>query len=211
QQALRMCRQLYPTERFPSGHPDLTISLHNAGLGLYGQGEHSKGLDYCQQALQMQRRLYPRGQYPDGHPLLARSLNTLGLLVSAEGDQGLALDYHQQALEMYQQQTRTFVEAASEAEALNFLARLPPTRDAFLAASADPDRSQPDQQYALLWHGKALVSGVLLRRQQLLRGLTDDDSRRAAEELLDVRRLLARLLLAPPDASSKSRDKLMRE
>src|SRR5262249_59724516 len=113
----------------------------------------------------MRQRLYPKERYPNDHPDLAGSLLHLGALTYAQGEYGKALDYLQQALQMYQQQTSVFVEAASEAEALNFLAQLPLTRDAFLSLSADPEHSEPDQHYALLWQGKALVSGALLRRQ----------------------------------------------
>jgi CHAT domain-containing protein/Tfp pilus assembly protein PilF len=211
QQALQMNQRLYPRERFPNGHPLLARTLSSLGFLLERHGEYNKALDYFQQALEMRQALYPKGRYPGGHPDLASSLHGLSVLWYDQGEYGKALAYLRQELQMNQQQSRALVDAASEAEALNFLARLPRTRDPFLSVTADPERSDPDRDYALLWQGKALVSGALLHRQQLLRGLSDDDSRRQAEELLDVRRRLARLLLAPAEPPIKDRDKRLQE
>jgi tetratricopeptide (TPR) repeat protein/CHAT domain-containing protein len=209
-QALQMRRQLYPKGRYSQGHPELANSLNNLGFLLQAQGEYARALEYKQQALHMYQQLYPQERYPQGHPHLATSLNNLGFLLQAQGEYGQALDYLRQALQMYQQLTRAFTESASEAEALNFLARLPRTRDAFLSVAAEVKDAPAAEQYGLLWQGKASITGILARRQQLLRGIPDDTTRARAEELLDVRRQLARLLLAPADAAIPEREKRLR-
>jgi CHAT domain-containing protein len=141
---------------------------------------------------------------------LATSLGNLGLLLHEQGKYSQAMDYYHQALYMDQQLTRAFTETASEAEALNFLAKLPLARDAFLSVAAEVKGASAAEQYALLWQGKASITGVLARRQQFLRGITDEPTRALAEELRDVRRQLARLLLAPADAPIKDRDNRLR-
>jgi CHAT domain-containing protein/Tfp pilus assembly protein PilF len=211
QQAVRMYKQLYPKERYPQGHPDLAKSLNNLGSLLEAQGEYAKALEYCRQALQMYQQLYPKERYPHGHPGLANSLNHLGSLLYVQGEYAQALDYYRQALHMYQQLTRAFTESAAEAEALNFLASLPCMVNAYLSVAAEVKDTPAADQYALPWQGKAGVTGILARRQQLLRGITDDPTRARAEELLDVRRQLARLLLAPANAPIKDREKRLRE
>jgi tetratricopeptide (TPR) repeat protein len=211
QQALRMNQQLYPNERYPQGHPDLAMSLHNLGVLLQDRGEYPKALDYCRQALQMRQQLYPKERYPQGHPELALSLITLGALLQAQGEYGKALEYLRQALQVFQQLTRALTETASEAEALNFLASLPRTRDGYLSVAAEVKDAPAAEQYALLWQGKANITGILARRQQLLCGITDNQTRALAEDLLDARRQLARLLLAPADAPVKEREQRLRE
>jgi CHAT domain-containing protein len=46
-----MRQRLYPTDRYPRGHPDLATSLNNQGFLLLAQGEYDKALPYCEQAL----------------------------------------------------------------------------------------------------------------------------------------------------------------
>jgi tetratricopeptide (TPR) repeat protein len=210
-QALHMRQELYSTERYPLGHPQVATSLNNLGRLLQDQGEYGQALGYLQQALQMRHQLYPKGRYPQGHHDLAGSLNNLGFLLLAQGEYGQALDYFQQALQMSQQLTRAFTETASEAEALNFLARLPSTRDAFLSVASEVKEAPASEQYALLWQGKANITGILARRQQLLRGISDANTRALTEELLGVRRQLGRLLLAPADAPIQDREQRLRE
>jgi tetratricopeptide (TPR) repeat protein len=210
-QALHMRQQLYPKRRYPRGHPDLAQSLHNLGTLLQDQGEYEKALDYSRQALHMCQQLYPKDRYPHGHLHLALSLTNLGLLLQAQGEYGRALDYYRQALHMHQQLTSAFTESASEAEALNFLASLPRTRDGFLSVAAEVRDASAAEQCAFLWQGKANVTGILARRQQLLRGVTDHEARARAEELLEVRRQVARLLLTPADVAIKDRDQRLRE
>jgi tetratricopeptide (TPR) repeat protein len=210
-QALRMRQQLYPRERYPRGHPDLAENLNNLGALLEAQGEYDQALDSYEQALQMYRQLYATERYPQGHPHLARSLHNLGFLLKDRGEYGKALDFLQQALQMCQQLTRAFTESASEAEALNFLASLPGTENGYLSVAAEVKGASAAEQYALLWQGKASITGILARRQQLLRGITDDPTRARAEELLDVRRQLARLLMASADAPIKDREKRLGE
>jgi CHAT domain-containing protein len=158
----------------------------------------------------MTQQLYPQERYSQGHPDLAVSLHNLGALLYVQRRDGQALDYLQQALRMYQRLTRAFTESASEAEALNFLASQPLTRDLFLSVAAEVKDASAAEQCAVLWQGKASIAGILARRQQLLRGITDDQTRALAEELLDVRRQIARILLAPTAAPIKDREKRLR-
>src|SRR5262249_46191996 len=135
QRALAMFESLYPRDRYPQGHPQLAIGLNNLGSLLQDQGEYGKALDYYQRALAMHESLYPKDKYPQGHPQLAGSLNTLGSLLQDQGEYGKALDYYQRALNIYEGLNDVFVASASEAEGLNYLAKRPWTRDAYLSAA----------------------------------------------------------------------------
>jgi CHAT domain-containing protein/tetratricopeptide (TPR) repeat protein len=204
-QTLQMRQRLYPKERYPRGHPHLALSLNNLGFLLWAHGENGQALDYFRQALHMRQQLYPKQRYPQGHPDLVQSLSNLGFVLRDQGEYGPALDSLRQALEMDRELLTTFEDTVSEAEVLNYLARLPSARDAFLSVSAELPGAPPKGLYPLLWHTKGAVADLLFRRQQLLRATTDDASRQAAEDLLDARRQLARLLLAPADAPVKDR------
>jgi tetratricopeptide (TPR) repeat protein len=99
-EAVRLCEQAYPKDKYPQGHPDLARSLNNLGFLLKAQGDYGKALDCYQRALTMRESLYPKDKYPQGHPHLAYSLNNLGFLLEAQGDYVKALDYFRRALTM---------------------------------------------------------------------------------------------------------------
>jgi CHAT domain-containing protein len=86
EQALTLCRRLYPKAQYPDGHPDLALSLNNLGGLLDARGEYAGAEPFYRDALAMNRTLYPRAQYPAGHPDLALSLNNLGGLLDARGE-----------------------------------------------------------------------------------------------------------------------------
>jgi CHAT domain-containing protein len=154
----------------------------------------------------MFQRLYPADKYPQGHPDLAQGLANLGLLLQAQGEYGQALGYCRQALDVRGRLAGAFADAASEAEALNYLTSLPTAHNALLSCSAALPETSPEEDYAALWRYKAAATAVLQRRQLLVYASGDDATRRLAEDLLDARRQLARLLLAPADAPIKDRD-----
>jgi CHAT domain-containing protein/Tfp pilus assembly protein PilF len=211
EKALAMRRRLFPQDQYPDGHPDLAAGLNNLGLLLKEQGEYGRARTCYEQSLDMHQRLYPAGRYPAGHPDLAASLNNLGFLLAAQGEYGRALPSCERALAMFQSLAAVFTDSASEAEALNFRARLPGTRDLFLAVTARLPQTSPEDSYRVLWRGKAALTEILQRRQRLLQGVTDPEARRRAEELLDVRRRLARLLLAPAAGTNQDRQGRLEE
>jgi tetratricopeptide (TPR) repeat protein len=86
EQALEMCRKVYPPQRYPQGHPDLALSLNNLGSVLQVHGEYEKALGYYEQALEMYRKLYPPERYPQGHRDLAQSFNNLGSVLGDRGE-----------------------------------------------------------------------------------------------------------------------------
>jgi tetratricopeptide (TPR) repeat protein len=201
-QALEMEQKFYPADRYPHGHPLLAASLNSLGDLLQDQGEYAQALGYLRQSLEMRQQLYPQERYPQGHHELATTLSNLGILHQAQGEYGKALGYYRQALEMKHAQLQLFAESASEAEALNLLAKLIGDRDAFLsAASGQALAPMADHAYVLFSEDKAGYGQMLRTRQRFLRGLADDETRSRLQSLLDTRQQLARLLLAPADPS----------
>ena len=208
--AWAMRQELFPKDRYPQGHPDLAISLNSLGFLIRAQGEYAKAEPYYHDALVMQQALYPKNSFPQGHPDLARSLNNLGFLHEARREYEKAEPFFRDALAMYQRLAANFANSSAEAESLNFLARLPDTRDAFLSVTANLPDAAPADAYAVLWQGKAALARVLERRQRLFHTLTDDADRGKLQELLDARRELARRILGP-DQQEKDRDRRMKE
>src|SRR5262249_29367557 len=156
-------------ERYPQGHPVLAISLNNLAGLLMARGEYGPAQEYYEEALAINQKLYSPEAYPQGHRDLATSLNNLGGLHMVRGEYGPAQIYLQQALAMLQGLASAFADTASEAEAFNFLAKLPKARDAFLTMTARPPPADAGGQYALLWQGRAALTRVLEGRQRLLR------------------------------------------
>jgi CHAT domain-containing protein/tetratricopeptide (TPR) repeat protein len=97
-----MRQALYPSDRFPNGHPDLATSLNNLGYLLRAQGDLGGARAYLERALAMRQALYPTDRFPRGHPHLAHSLNNLGILLHAQGEYGGAGGYFERSLAMYQ-------------------------------------------------------------------------------------------------------------
>jgi hypothetical protein len=112
---------------------------------------------FCHESLAMWRKLYPAERYPQGHPDLARSLENLGHLVEARGRLGRAQLLYREALAMNQAGFRQVGELYGEIEALEFAARLPLMRDAYLSLSRK--ESLDSEVYAAVWQDK----GVLMR------------------------------------------------
>jgi CHAT domain-containing protein/Tfp pilus assembly protein PilF len=196
ERALAMRRRLYPRDKYPQGHPQLAVSLNNLGILLQDQGEYAKALPCCEQALAMRRRLYPKDKYPAGHPHLAGSLNHLGVLLQARGEYAKALPYHEKALAMFENLADAFLATASEAEALNRLASLPFTRDAYLSVARRVPQTE-EASYAHVWRGKAAVARALERHHRALALTADPACAGLARDLIECRQALARLLLAP--------------
>jgi CHAT domain-containing protein/tetratricopeptide (TPR) repeat protein len=197
QRALAMFEALYPKARYPQGHPGLAAILNDLGCLLQAQEDYGGARGYLQRALTMREALYPKERYPQGHPDLAISLNNLGTLLEAEGQFTAALPLLQRAVDMCQDGTELFQGAVSEAETYDYFATLPGTINALLSVSGRlPD--QAEATYARVWRGKAAVARAIQHRQAalVLQAGSDAKSRQKLESWREVRRQLARLLLA---------------
>jgi CHAT domain-containing protein/tetratricopeptide (TPR) repeat protein len=208
-EALDMLRRLYPPDRYPNGHPDLAGAVTILGELHQEQGDYEQALTCFRKALAMRRLLYPEAQYPQGTRELAHNLDVLGFLFLERRQPAQALPYFEQSLAMYQKQADLFLAAASETEALNFVAKLYANKSALLSSSRQPGPAE-DAGYTLLWRAKAVVFRACQRRQQDLARAGDAETRRLLADLLAVRRQLARLLLAPPGKRTQ-RDARLKE
>jgi CHAT domain-containing protein/Tfp pilus assembly protein PilF len=196
-EALRMRSILYPKEKFQSGHPALANSLNSLGNLLAVMGELDKAQEYMEEALELRERQFPVKQYPRRNPELAVQLANLGTLHSARGNSAKAVAYFNKALDIYRKQTEYLFETASEAEALNFVAMIPLTRDEYLSAARRMN-ADAASRYKRVWQGRAAVTRVIERRHTALLAAKDDKEivpRR--HELLDKRRRLANEILLP--------------
>jgi CHAT domain-containing protein len=144
----------------------------------------------------MYESLYPKDKYPQGHPHLAISLINLGGLLKDQGEYGKAMDYSQRALTMVEGLNDVFLASASEAEGLNYLAKIPLTRDSYLSTARHLSDTA-ESSYSHVWRGKAALGKLLERRQQALI-LADPKVRELGDKLATTRHALASLLLAPP-------------
>jgi CHAT domain-containing protein len=143
--------------------------------------------------------LYPKELYPNGHPDLAQSVNELPWLHQALGDSSKALPLYERALAMQDGLTRLATALAAEAEAINYLASLPLTRDGFLSLPHDRLDTLPTTVYGPVWRNKAALARLLERRHHDALAAADPPTRDTYRRLQDTRRRLAGLLLAPAD------------
>jgi CHAT domain-containing protein len=209
-EALEMRRKLYPKAKFPSGHPGLANSLNSLGNLLATKGELDKAQEYMEEALAMRQRQFPVDQYPRGNPELAVQLANLGILHDARGDSKQAVSLFEKALAIYKKQTEYLFETASEAEALNFVAMIPLTRDEYLSASRRIN-ADAASRYERVWQGRAAVTRVMERRHLALLAAKDDKELQPRWlELMDKQRRLANLLLTPAD-DAKIHERRLRE
>jgi CHAT domain-containing protein/tetratricopeptide (TPR) repeat protein len=212
QEALAMRRRLYPADKFPAGHPALATSLNNMGLLLLARGEYAQAEPYYRKAVAMRRRLYPADKFPDGHPALAANLNNLGSLLHDWGKYAEAESLLREALAVYQRHADRLAQSAPEAQALNFAATFPLTRDAYLSATRRLPGHSAAEAYALVWQSKAALTRVYQRRHLALRAAAASDEVRSRwRDLLELRRRRAALLLAPAPADPAARDRLLND
>jgi CHAT domain-containing protein len=101
---------------------------------------------------------------------------------------------------MYQDQAELLQGGLSEAESYDYLAVLPGTIQGLLSVSCRLP-GQAEATYARVWRNKAAVARVLQQRQAALRlrAGADAATRRTLESWRDVRRQLARVILATSD------------
>jgi CHAT domain-containing protein/Tfp pilus assembly protein PilF len=205
-QALAMRQKLYPKARFPDGHPDLARSLNNLGSLLQAFGELAQAEACLRQALAMCQKLYPKERFPDGHPALLRTLDNLAVLLWARGELAQAEPCLRLALAMEQRLLDNLLTGSAEAQALNYLAQLPLTRDGYLSVT----RELPEitaASYAILWEGRAALARWLAQRR-LAALATDEQARALARDLLATRRELAALLLRPAGLDPKAAERV---
>jgi CHAT domain-containing protein/Tfp pilus assembly protein PilF len=198
QRALEMSQTLYPKEQYPHGHPSLASKLLEMGDLLWRQGDYALARGYLRRALEMDQALYPKEQYPQGHPALALGLSSWGHLLTSEGRHAEAWPSAIEAADICDDLAEVFLAASSEAEALDYLARLPGLRDGLISISLHLPESS-EAAYARVWHGKAAIARTLQRRQAFLFDLAKSDpaTRQTIEAWQESRRRLARLLRAP--------------
>jgi CHAT domain-containing protein/tetratricopeptide (TPR) repeat protein len=208
-EAVSIFRKRYPAERFPRGHPELATGLHNLSVMLQLQDKLAEAVPLCREALEQKRKLYPSEDYPQGHPHLADTLHVLGMQLLDLDRPEMAEPVLREALTMFEGLNEQCLCGVAEAQALNRLARLPKTRDAYLTAT----RGRPDQTeaaYGFVWRGKALVARTLQRRRRLIGQSADPETRALDRELTGVRQALAQLLVAPggggPDQPARLRE-----
>jgi CHAT domain-containing protein/Tfp pilus assembly protein PilF len=211
ERALAMYEKLYPKERFPNGHTGLARSLNDLGGALQARGDYAGAQAYDERALAMNEKLYPKERFPNGHLELAASINNLGFLLLARGDSLQAQPHLDRAVQMFDRLAAELVRSGSEAEALNFAATLPLTRDGYLSL-AHHLPAAPQRDYALLWQSKAALTRVLTRRQGLLRtSALPAEARHKADRLADLRRQRQTILLAVAAADTRERDRRLRD
>jgi tetratricopeptide (TPR) repeat protein/CHAT domain-containing protein len=200
ERALAMRESLYPKDRYRQGHPDLAISLGNLGWLLQAQGSYGEARGYSERALDMFQSLYPKESYARGHPDLAKSLNNLGFLLQAQGSYGEAAVFLREAADRQHGLSRTVLAAVSEAEAMDYMARLPLTSDCLISVSLRVPDSD-DETYRRVWNGKFTLTQILRDRQAAAIGKagTDPSVRRTVLTWRDARAGLARLILATAD------------
>jgi CHAT domain-containing protein/tetratricopeptide (TPR) repeat protein len=206
QEALAMCRALFPKDHFANGHPNLARSINNLAFLYWSTGEYGRAEPLCKEALAMRRALLPKDRFPQGHPLLATSLNNLALLYESAGEYAKAEPLHKEALGMCRALANAFLSAAAEAEAMNFLADQPLTRDGFLSVTR---HLPPDPAlYSILWYGRAPLFRLLQRRRLDLAAARDPAANDLATRLADARLKLSRALLAPQGAPAADLNRL---
>src|SRR5439155_19187467 len=104
---------------------------------------------------------------------LASSLSNLGALLQARGESAQAVPPLRDALTMQQVLLKRFADVSAEAEALNYAAQLPLTRDGFLSITQGHADAA---HYDLLWQSKATRTRLFERRHRDLLASRDPEA-----------------------------------
>ena len=120
------------------------------GFVFQAQGKYDEARVPFSRALDMADQWYPREAYPRGHYDLATCLTNLGQLLELTGEHADAWRLFDRASTMYCDLDEVFVAAASEAEALDYLSRMPSIRACLISCSLNmPDNA--DLIYGHIW------------------------------------------------------------
>ncbi len=189
-----MNKGLYPEGKF-FGHPDLARCWNNLAFVLAARGDYGSAGPLYRDAVAMWRRLYPPASFPDGHDNLVRGLTNQAALFQAQGKHDQAEPLLREAVGIFLKLAGRHADLAPEAEALNYLATFPDSRDRFLACGRHlaPDPSA----YDLLFGSKAHIARVQERRHRDLMASRDKDTADLADQLRQARLSLSGLLLRP--------------
>jgi CHAT domain-containing protein/tetratricopeptide (TPR) repeat protein len=180
EQTLLMRKNLYPSDRFPEGHPEVAKGLNNLGGVLKARGDLARAQECFDEALAMARRLYAPDRYPYGHPALITALTSLSGVLERQGNHGRALEHLEQAAAMQQRLAEKYVFAVGEAEALTFIGSQPKVRDSLLSLASDvPDST--NRAYAHVWLSKGMIGRLAARRQHLLTEIGDPAIRKLGQ------------------------------
>ncbi|HEX7448740.1 MAG TPA: CHAT domain-containing tetratricopeptide repeat protein [Pirellulales bacterium] len=199
-QALAIYESHYPEATHPNGHRRLAACLNNLADLCALQGNYRLALDLQKRSTAMFTALYPTDLYPDGHRELADSLANLGGLLQLQEAYADATETLLHAQDICQKLIDAFVFGASEAESLNFLSRLPPTRDALLTISHH--KAVPaDRMYSGIWARRGLVAQLSSSRWHP-NVQPKPSERELAGELRRVQVELSRHAMAPAGGSA---------
>jgi CHAT domain-containing protein len=160
----------------------------------------------------MRHKLYPPARYPDGHPQLALSLSNLGGLLQDRGEYGRAEPLFRDALAINLALSQRLADTAAEAEALNYAASLPHSRDVYLSVTRghSPDASVYDR----LWQARSALTRIAERRHRDLLASRDPQTQQLGRQLQQQRERLVRLFWSPlagPAAHRQEVEKLTAE
>jgi CHAT domain-containing protein len=198
-----MRRKLYPRPAFPDGHSSLAITLVNLGAALGDRGDGEAAEKFCREGVKMSEALYPREKTPDGHPYFAVALDNLGSVLQQRGKYNEAEEVYLRSLDMSRRQAERLARTAPEAQALNFAASFPLSRDALLSTTRHVPGSDA-RSYRAVWASKAAITRVYQRRHfALIAAAADESVRKDWDELQSLRRRREQLILAPLPAPSQ--------
>jgi tetratricopeptide (TPR) repeat protein len=169
EKAFAMCERLYPEKQYPLGHPSLATSLTNLGVMLRLGGEFEQSKKTFERALVMSERLYPTDLYRQGHPDLIPILLNLAVVMLAQQDYERAIEFLERGSRIQHDLAAAFLAGASEAEALNFAAKLEEMPVLSLLLSTWPQTERPvGELYKHVWMRRRMIHRHLALRQQML-------------------------------------------
>jgi len=198
--ALAMNFALYPPDAYPNGHPSWFVDITSLAVVYLEQGKLDMARQFSAYAALTAVRLYPTDVYPHGHDKLAVAIENLAAVLWRSGDAYGATRNYETACKMRLAQAEEFCGIASEAESLNFLARVPRIRD-FLISLRCIEGGSIDTLYPFVWRSRSLVSEAATEVRQARLNPSESPAPDSYPEYLGVRRSLARLAMAPAEVA----------
>lgn len=202
-ECLSIYRGLFPTEKYPLGHPSLVMALANCGGAMLWRKRLDDAKHMVEMAKSMNDRLYPPDNYPHGSENSNGLYNLLASVAIERGETKLAIDWMIKEHHIRNEQAKLNFVGLSTSESLNFVDASDLRMPGLLISAIDDFGSLEEitSAYEVILRRRAFVHRFARMRNELANTTTESD--KLLSDYKGVVRILSRRSRQPIDVDHR--------